>query len=334
MKKYLSIIITVLLLCSCGGGSERLTIKGKFGHLRDGMFYVYSTHPLWSGFDTVQIAEGKFEYSCSISDTMVLTLQFPNFMQMFVVGTPGGSINIKGDANHLLAAQISGSDDNDLLTSFRRGIIGKTGDEELKMAEDFIRKHPANYASEALLKKYFLDVQNLDYAKSSELLERMVKAAPPRISLKRLQSQYGAMLKCRKGKLIPSFTAVTIKGDTVNNRTLKGKPYIVWFWSTWTDAMQFPVIDSRKKLRPWLKDIQMLSICLDADTVGMRKRMERDSVPGYVVCERQGWFSPMVTQFGVRSLPSAMLVDEKGKMLERDMGMDALLDELKKKFDK
>lgn len=332
MKKILSIIATLLILCSCGGGKDSLTIKGKFIHLRDGEFFVYSTHPLWSGFDTVKIAEGKFEYSCTIKDTMVLTLQFPNYMQMFVVGVPGGSISIKGDANHLLAAKINGSNDNELLTNFRSSIIGKTTDEELKLAENFIRKNPSSYASEALLKKYFLDVQNLDYKKSSDMLDSMIKTVPWRVSLRNMKSKYAGILKYRKGKAVPSFTAVTLKGDTVNNKSFQGKPYVVWFWSTWTDEMQFPISNARQKLRPWLKDIRMLNICLDADTIGMIKRMERDSVPGYVVCDRQGWLSPMVSQFGVKNLPAAMLVDEKGIVLERDMGLDALLQALNDKF--
>ncbi len=334
MKKCLSIIFTVFLFCSCNGGSDSLTIKGKFGHLRDGMFCVYSTHPQWSGFDTVRIVEGKFAYSCIVTDTMVMTLQFPNYMQMAVVGVPGGTIKIKGDANNLLAAQISGTFDNDLLTSFRKSIIGTTGGQELKMAEDFIRNHPSSHASEALFRKYFLDVQTPDFEKASSLFRLITKASPKRLSLKRLQSQYGALFKCRKGNTVSPFEAVTIKGDTVNNKTFKGKPCIVWFWSSWTDAMHYPVTSARSKFRPWLKDVRMLNICLDADTTGMRKRMERDSVPGYVVCDRQGWLSPMVTQMGVRFLPTAMLLDEKGVVIERDMDLESLTNTLKKKFDK
>ena len=330
MNRLLSFLSSALLLCACGGGGSDLVMKGKFGHLNEGEFYIFSTHPAWQGFDTVHIADGAFEYHCSLSDTMVLTMQFPNYMQMNVVGEPGGKISIKGDANNLLAAKISGSDDNDLLTSFRRSIIGKNPGEQTAEAETFIKEHPASMAAEALLRKYFLEVEKVDYDQIAKLLPMMAKVTPWRTSTRQLNASYSALLRSRKGRKMPSLKAVTLSGDTISEKTLQGKPSVVWYWSTWTGDMEQPVISSRKSLRQWLKDINVVSVCLDTDTAGLVKRLKRDSVPGYKFCDMQGWKSPLVTKLGIHSVPSAILIDKDGKILARDLTETALLEELKK----
>lgn len=329
MKRILPLLLLVFLWASCGGGRDRFTLKGSFRHLQDGEFYVYATDASWSGFDTVRVEDGDFKYSHELADTTILTVQYPNFMQMQVVAVPGGTVKIKGDANNLLTAKISGNDDNDLLTEFRHSIVGKSSSRVLSMAEAFIKSHPASFASLALLDKYFITAEHFDIQKINELLTLLHQAVPGRTAVMSLQSRFEPFARTLQGRLLPPFAATTLKGEKVSNATFKGKPLLIWFWSTWGPEQSYPVVHQRVALRPYIGRLGLLSVCLDADSASCRRVVRQDTIAGHVVCDRLSWDSPLVHAFGVRRLPTSILVDASGKVVCRDADEETILRKLK-----
>lgn len=329
-KLFVAAIGCIILLAACGGGHGRVTVKGEFKNLQDGEFYLFSTDPAWGSFDTIHITDGSFEFSHDLEDTVLVVVQYPNFMQMQLVAIPGKTITIKGDANNLLTTRISGSEENELLTDFRRSTVKKSNTEVLRLAEKFIRSHPANFASQVVLEKYFVNVKDMDYTKILSLLSLMRKKVPDRMSLNMLSARLKPLCNTAKGKLLPAFSAVTMDGKKVNNATLKGKNSLITFWSTWSQELMNPVRDSRRILRPYLKDLKIVNISLDADTIQTRMYVKTDSIPGMNVCDCQSWRSPLVRVFGVRYLPSNILLNAQGRIVGRDLEESALLSELKK----
>ena len=67
---------------------------------------------------------------------------------------------------------------------------------------------------------------------------------------------------------------------------------------------------------------------LDADTAALHQTIKHDSLRGHIVCDRQEWNSPLVRSFGVRDVPSAILVDTAGTVIARDLNEEALGKEL------
>ena len=332
MKCFLSFLLSALLLASCGNSRGSFTLKGSFRHLQEGEFYVYSTDPSWSGFDTIHIEDGEFQFTHELVDTTILTVQYPNFMQMQVIAVPGGTVKIKGDANNLLTAKISGNEDNDLLTKFRHSIVKKSPVEVRALAEKFIKAHPASFASLVLLEKYYITDEHFDAGKINELLMLLYRATPGRTAVKSLQTRFEPFRCTQHGQPLPSFSAMTLKEEKINNSTFKDKPLLIWFWSTWGQEQSQPIIRERTDLRPYIGKLGILNICLDADTTGCKRVVKQDSVPGHVVCDRLSWNSPLILAFGVRSLPASILVDEAGKVICRDADEETILRQLQTKF--
>ena len=54
-----------------------------------------------------------------INDTTVLALIFPNYSELPIIAEPGHDIDIEGDASHLKATTVNGSESNELMTAFR-----------------------------------------------------------------------------------------------------------------------------------------------------------------------------------------------------------------------
>ena len=251
-------------------------------------------------------------------------------MQMQVVAIPGKNIIIKGDANNLLSTRISGCKENELLTDFRRSILKKNDVEVQRMAEDFIHLQPASYASQAIYEEVFINVKKIDYTKAELLLNLLMKSSPERASLKSLDMRLFPLSKCCKGQKLPVFSAITMQGQKVSNETLRGRWAMISFWSTWgSDFMAF-VKQERKLLRPYLGKMQVLNISLDADTIEVMGRIKSDTIIGLNICDRQSWQSPLVHVFGIRYLPSVILVNPQGVIVGRDLDDVEMQTELRK----
>ena len=376
----LLLILSLLLLLSCSSGGGSFTLSGKFKGLEQGEFVCYSSSPDWGTFDTVRVQGGTFSITHPLADTVVLTLQYPNFMQTQIIAIPGEEVTVRGNANNMLAIEVGDDDENETLNQFRESVlsqgsaISRQPSAISHLAEQFIREHPASWAAVAVFQKYILEAEHPDYDKISSLLRLMEKQRPQRKVLADMRHQLGALLVCRTGTPLPPFQAVTLRGDTITNATFKGKPLLITFWSTMVPEHTYALTATNRivKSRTWLSraesqeakekgspsklegvalapgayDSQLpslhgrdegvglsnLNICLDPDTTECRRVIRRDTIGGYNVCDLLTFDSPLVRTFGLRALPSNILVDSRGIIRHRDIPLDKLPETLAKNF--
>lgn len=326
----LSFFIFLFLFSSCGKGKNDIHIKGEFKHLKDGQFFVFSNSPEWDAFDTIEVKDGKFSFSHPASDTLLVTLQYPNFMQTVLVAIPGNTIKIEGNANSLLDLKVTGNEENNILTKFHQSVIKYTETEKQDKAELFIKAHPSSFASLALFTEYFLNTEIINWQKVKKLMKLMLSASPTRTQLRILNSQLGPLLTCYSGNKLPSFSATTLNGQKINNSTFIGKLLLINFWSDWTGEQTYPVSRLHQDLKKYSRKINLLNICLDMDTTQCLSTIKRDTVNGYNVCDRRAWDSPLIKIFGVRILPGNILVNKQGKIIARDIQQQNLTKEIDK----
>ena len=116
----LLLALSALLLAACSQPKDKFIFEGKIAGIQQAEFYVYSDDGALSGVDTIRIDDGKFSYECQLTSPAVLTLLYPNFSQTYIVAEPGKTIEMKGDAAKLGEADITGSEENELLTDSDR----------------------------------------------------------------------------------------------------------------------------------------------------------------------------------------------------------------------
>lgn len=318
IKNPLIILVTLLILTSCGSDKQSFTLSGKFKGLEQGEFICFSEAPEWGTLDTIRVQGGKFTITHPLTDTVVITLQYPNFMQTQVIAIPGEEVTLRGDANNMLSIDVGSDDANETLSDFRKSIVDLKPSERTAAAEKFIASHPDSWASIAIFSRYILQAEQPDYAKMEKLLGEMEKSCPTRQALLTLRSQMRGLLAGRTGKKLPPFTAITLKGDTVSNATFSGKPLLITFWSTMVPDHTYLLVATYRILRNKFQ-ISTLNICLDADTAFCRRTLRKDSIGGYNVCDLHTFDSPLVKTLGLRRLPSNILIDSQGIVRERDI---------------
>ena len=190
IRKVLPLLL--LVLASCGRNKDQVEIKGQFEGLQQAQFYLYSEDYNFGSLDTLFLEDGKFSYKRALQQPVVLTLLFPNFSEIQIIAEPGKTIEVEGNAAHLLETKITGSEENELLSDFRIS-SQKLSEKEKKMAvADFIHSHPKSQAAVALYMQQFAKAEAPDAEVALELLGTLRKAQPENRMLLQIDTQQRA----------------------------------------------------------------------------------------------------------------------------------------------
>ena len=143
LKRLLLVFLPALLLfASCGEDSKHFKIEGRLLQINQGEFYLYSSDGTINGFDTIKVQGGRFSHEIECDHPTMLMLVFPNFSEQPIFAQPGKSIDIEGDAAHLKMLKIKGTDDNELMSSFRAQNSNATPPQEIHAAIQFVDNTP------------------------------------------------------------------------------------------------------------------------------------------------------------------------------------------------
>ena len=209
-----------------------------------------------------------------------------------------------GDATYLREVTVTGTKDNDRLTDFRLRVADKTPPEAEKEAADFIKENPASPGCLYLLNRYFLLKTNPDYKKVSGLLDVMLKENPGNPQFTQLKKQVQGLKSLKVGSVLPDFTAVTTTGSRITKADL------------------------------WGSRLQLVSICLDANTNEHKQTAKRDSISWAIICDGKMWQTPIISQLGINAVPDNIVTDKNGKIIARGLPAVELQKEIEKKLKK
>ena len=321
-RLFCSFCLALMLLTSCGPGSNRFRIEGRLRHMNQGEFYVYSPDGGILGIDTIKVHEGRFAYETPLRDAATFVVIFPNFSELAVFGEPGKTAEIKGDASHMKELTVSGTDDNEEMTKIRMDINRLLPPQIPNAVEGYIKmkEHRGSLSSIYLLKRYFVyDNNQADYRKAAILTKMLVEANPDNGQLIELDKQLKILAHVSMDKL-PKFTATDVKGNKVSEGDLKAKVNVVSAWASWNNRstdMQRRLKEKKKKFGDRLA---IVSICIDGNPkVCKRTVVEKDSLKWPTVCDGKMWNTPLLAKFGFGDIPSNVVIDNKGNILERNL---------------
>jgi len=120
------------------------------------------------------------------------------------------------------------------------------------------------------------------------------------------------------GMLRP-FVVRTLDGGTLRSSDLRGRPLVLEFWATWSAPSRATVpVLSALQARYGKRGLLILGICLDdspAPRVLEFARRQRLLFPVAMASES------LLDDYGpIRSLPTAVLIDRKGRIVRRIVG--------------
>ncbi len=317
-------IVAALCMAACSSPGKQFRLEGDIAGVNQAEIFAYFEDAAFSGIDTIRIRDGHFVYEKDLTQPAILTLLYPNYSQTFIVAEPGVHIEMDGDASKLGEAQISGSDENQLLTDFRAKTAGKTEAETRLAATDFIRQNKQTLAAVAVLKRYFVTAEEPDPATVSSLLKDLCAAQPKNASLTLLEKQIKTRIGGSKGQHVPSFEATTLDGKTITPSKSQGRPMVVAFWATWSSKNSQTLYLLRRLKNSYGGKITIVPVSLDHDIEACRRATDRDSLTAMTVCDGLAFESPVCKAFGIKTVPGCTLIDRHGRIIARDLAPDQL----------
>ncbi len=321
-------LLIIGMVAACGPDGDKFRLQGRLRNLNQGEFWVYSPDGGVVGFDTIEVRSGRFSYEVTLRDPATLIIIFPNYSEQPVFAEGGSEVSIKGDASHLKEMIIEGTDDNERMTELRMELNQTSPPDVPKVVSAFIEEHPTSIASIYLLKRYFVLTRTPDYKEALRLTKMLLEHHPESGQLIELQKQLRGLQSGGVKTKIPKFSATDVKGRKVSEKDLKGKVNVVSLWASWnftSTDMQRKLIALKKK---YGDKLGVVSICIDGQPAECKKRIERDSLKWSTVCDGRMWDTPLLSKFGMADVPSNIVADEKGVILERDLAPQKLEEQI------
>lgn len=318
-KGILGVVIFLLTVISCGPAKDRMRFEGTLNGISDAEFYVYSEDGAFEGIDTVRITDGKFSYERQLNRPAIFTLLYPNFSQSYIIAEPGKTIKLKGDASTIGEATLSGTEENEKLSDFRKKHVNDVPTNQSLAAAQFVRDNAKMLAAVAVFRMYFANKQNVNALTALQLLDVLKKAQPKEAAVMSLDQFFRPIFQNSEGQLLPSFTAQTLDGRKVSSADYRGKNLVIAFTGAWQSDSRSLLVQLRRKLHTLNGKWSCLVVSLDVDSKLLRSNLRNDSISYPVVCDKKAFDSPLVNQLGVHYVPSLMLINAQGRIVQRDV---------------
>jgi hypothetical protein len=131
-----------------------------------------------------------------------------------------------------------------------------------------------------------------------------------------------------KGKKVNLF-GETREGSFLKNGQLVGKPVLVVFWSSDSDAFQEMLPQLQKVTRPYERSgLTILGVCLDEDQAAMDGFIAKNRLNWaqlfYADADKRHWDHPLAQYYGVHDIPSIWLVDQEGVAVDLHVTPESL----------
>ncbi|EIJ35988.1 TlpA family protein disulfide reductase [Thiothrix nivea] len=120
-------------------------------------------------------------------------------------------------------------------------------------------------------------------------------------------------------KTVPAATVQTIDGTTLSLDSLKGKPYLLTFWSTTCPGCvgEIPVLEALENKMQG-SGFRIIAVAMSYDEPPAIKAMRVQKGMTYTVAHDQS--GELAKQFDVRVTPTSFLVGADGKIAVQKMG--------------
>ncbi|HMB08532.1 MAG TPA: thioredoxin-like domain-containing protein, partial [Isosphaeraceae bacterium] len=118
-----------------------------------------------------------------------------------------------------------------------------------------------------------------------------------------------------------------LRNESIDVAQLHGKTVLVAFWASWAEPVKRDLPELLKVAQKYrAQGFEIVGVSLDNDRADLDQFLRENPLPWPQVFEPGGMESRLATEFGIISLPTMILVDAQGKVVNRNIRTAAELD--------
>lgn len=323
MKQLGMWALAALMMASCQEAPKGYVINGTVENMPDGPVYLKSfRNKMFFDVDTAEIKEGKFTFEGTVDQPLLfgLATEEMNYpLQLFIENRPM-DVTIAAGGETI---RVEGSPVNTLFQENANKAF-----EEGYDIDSLITKYPDSPAAAYFLYRYFTYQLPLDELKATRAKLSPALANCPYVT--DLDAIIQTLENVQIGKTAPDFTLPDTAGVEVSLSDFRGKYVLLDFWASWCPPCRREnpnVVKAFQENKE--KNFTIIGISLDKDKAKWMKAIHDDQLTWTHVSDLKYWDSEIPALYGVRGIPSNVLLDPDGVIIAKNITEEALHEKLK-----
>lgn len=318
MKRALFFILSCLTWMACQQKHDGYVIRGEVEGASDGMVYLKAfRNKMFTNVDSVPLANGKFKFQGKVEIPLLYGIAMDKMkypVQLFLENADM-NVTISADGEKIAVAH---SPVNDIFLANQEKVF----DENYNI-DSLVAKYPGSPVAAFFLYRYFTYQLPLEQLKVTRA--RIAPELNGLVYVKDLDKIIQTLEKVQIGCAAPDFALPDTAGVQVSLSSFKGKYVLLDFWASWCPPCRKEnpnVVEAFQKFKD--KNFTIVGISLDKSRDAWLKAIRHDQLTWTHLSDLKYWDAAVPALYGIRAIPSNVLIDPEGIIIAKDLREEAL----------